>query len=134
RGGIVIPDRRLVPGALGRWQSLAAEETSGLCMTQCRRVISPERNPFLLDLPAWFEIGTFVVLGLILIADLLLVIRRPHVPSLKEAGGWVSFYVSLALVFGLLMLWIGGGQAAGEFYAGWLTEYSLSVDNLFVFV
>ncbi|PPH18854.1 MULTISPECIES: TerC family protein [unclassified Rathayibacter] len=88
----------------------------------------------MLDLPVWFVIGSFVVLSLILAADLLLVYKRPHVPSLKESGLWVGFYVSLALVFALLMLILGGGELAGQFVAGWLTEYSLSVDNLFVFV
>jgi tellurite resistance protein TerC len=53
---------------------------------------------------------------------------------MKESTVWVIFYVGLALLFGLAMLAFAGGQAAGEFYAGWLTEYSLSVDNLFVFV
>ncbi len=88
----------------------------------------------MLDLPVWFEVGTFVVLSLLLVADLVIVTRRPHEPSTKEAGLWVSFYVSLALIFGLVMLVVAGGQASGEFYAGWLTEYSLSVDNLFIFV
>ncbi len=88
----------------------------------------------MLDLPVWFEIGSFVFLGLLLLADLLIVTRRPHVPSMKESTVWVVFYVALALIFGLAMLVFAGGQAAGEFYAGWLTEYSLSVDNLFVFV
>jgi tellurite resistance protein TerC len=60
--------------------------------------------------------------------------RRPHVPSIKESALWVAFYVGLALAFGILLWAIGGGDPAGEFYAGWLTEYSLSVDNLFVFV
>jgi len=87
-----------------------------------------------LDLPVWFEIGSFVFLGLLLLADLLIVTRRPHLPSMKESTVWVVFYVALALIFGLAMLAFAGGQAAGEFYAGWLTEYSLSVDNLFVFV
>ncbi|MHC2184390.1 TerC family protein [Rathayibacter agropyri] len=88
----------------------------------------------MLDLPVWFVIGSFVVLSLILAADLLLVYRRPHVPSLRESGLWVGFYVALALVFALLMLILGGGESAGQFVAGWLTEYSLSIDNLFVFV
>ena len=88
----------------------------------------------MLDLPVWFEIGSFVFLGLLLLADLLIVTRRPHLPSMKESTVWVVFYVALALIFGLAMLAFAGGQAAGEFYAGWLTEYSLSVDNLFVFV
>jgi tellurite resistance protein TerC len=86
------------------------------------------------NLPVWFEISTFVGLSVLLVADLLIVARRPHEPSMKESALWVSFYVALALLFGLAMLSFAGGQAAGEFYAGWLTEYSLSVDNLFVFV
>ncbi|MBA3279869.1 MAG: TerC family protein [Geodermatophilaceae bacterium] len=94
----------------------------------------PERDFPVLDLPVWFEIGSFVFLGLLLLADLLIVTRRPHLPSMKESTVWVVFYVALALIFGLAMLAFAGGQAAGEFYAGWLTEYSLSVDNLFVFV
>jgi tellurite resistance protein TerC len=85
-------------------------------------------------IPAWFEIGSFVVLTIILVADLLLVVRRPHVPSPKESGLWVGFYVTLALIFAGLMFVIVGRDAGGEFVAGWLTEYSLSIDNLFVFV
>jgi len=86
------------------------------------------------DLPIWFEVGTFVVLSALLVADLVIVTRRPHEPSIREASLWVSFYVILALAFGVVMLVVAGGQASGEFYAGWLTEYSLSVDNLFIFV
>jgi tellurite resistance protein TerC len=88
----------------------------------------------LLDLPIWFEVGSFVVLTLILVADLLLVIKRPHVPSMRESTLWVVFYVTLALIFALLMLIFAGAEFAGQFIAGWLTEYSLSIDNLFVFV
>ncbi len=53
---------------------------------------------------------------------------------MKESGGWVAFYVALALAFGGVVWALAGGRYAGEFYTGWLTEYSLSVDNLFVFV
>src|SRR5688500_5346039 len=87
-----------------------------------------------MELPVWFEIATFVGLTVLLLADLALVVRRPHEPSMKEATLWVTFYVSLALIFGLIVLAVTNGQYATEFYAGWLTEYSLSVDNLFVFV
>jgi tellurite resistance protein TerC len=87
-----------------------------------------------LALPVWFEIGSMVVLLLILVADLLIVIRRPHVPTLRECALWVGFYVGLALVFAVLMLVIGDAEHASQFIAGWLTEYSLSIDNLFVFV
>src|SRR5919107_1130665 len=69
-----------------------------------------------------------------LAVDLLIVGRRPHEPSMREAGTWVGFYVALALIFGAGVWVTAGGTAAGEFYTGWLTEYSLSVDNLFVFV
>jgi tellurite resistance protein TerC len=74
-----------------------------------------------------------LVVGLILL-DLVVVGRRPHHPSMAESTRWVTFYVVLAVLFGA-SIWIAEGQRyAGEFYAGWLTEYSLSVDNLFVFV
>jgi tellurite resistance protein TerC len=87
-----------------------------------------------LALPLWFEIGSLVVLTIILVADLLIVYKRPHVPSMREASLWVAFYVGLALIFALLMLLLGDSEHAGQFLAGWLTEYSLSIDNLFVFV
>ncbi|GAB3155074.1 TerC family protein [Microbacterium neimengense] len=87
------------------------------------------------EIPVWFQIVALIVLVLILAADLLLILRRPHIPSAREATLWVVFYVSLALVFALILLWVSGSaDAAGQFVAGWLTEYSLSVDNLFVFV
>jgi tellurite resistance protein TerC len=53
---------------------------------------------------------------------------------MREASAWVAFYVGLALAFGAGVWAAAGGRSAGEFYTGWLTEYSLSVDNLFVFV
>ena len=55
-------------------------------------------------------------------------------PSMTEAGRHLAFYVGAAVLFGLFVWFEWGGQYAGEFYAGWLTEYSLSVDNLFVFL
>jgi len=87
-----------------------------------------------LNVSAWVWIATLIALVVVLAVDLLIVGRRPHEPSMREAGAWVAFYVGLALVFGVGVWLVSGGQAAGEFYTGWLTEYSLSVDNLFVFV
>ncbi|MEO9254573.1 MAG: TerC/Alx family metal homeostasis membrane protein [Tepidiformaceae bacterium] len=81
-----------------------------------------------------FEITVFAVLLLILAADLTLAYRRPHVPSTRESALWVAFYVGLALIFALLMLVVGSPEHAVQFIAGWVTEYSLSIDNLFVFV
>ncbi|AYF98507.1 TerC family protein [Protaetiibacter intestinalis] len=85
-------------------------------------------------LPLWFEIGTYAVLALILAFDLTLAFKRPHVPSTRESALWIAFYVVLALAFAGLMLWLGDAEHAGQFVAGWLTEYSLSIDNLFVFL
>jgi tellurite resistance protein TerC len=75
-----------------------------------------------------------IVLVTILLVDLLLIIKRPHVPSMREASLWVGFYVLLALIFAGCMFLLGDAQHGSEFLAGWLTEYSLSIDNLFVFV
>ncbi len=82
----------------------------------------------------WVWVATLIVLVGVLLADLLVIGRRPHEPSVRESTLWVSLYVGLAVLFGLGIWAVSGPQYAGEFYAGWLTEYSLSVDNLFVFV
>lgn len=87
-----------------------------------------------LALPFAFEAISLSVLVVILIADLLLVVWRPHVPSMRESALWVTAYAVLAVIFGGLIFVVGNAQLATEFYAGWLTEYSLSIDNLFVFV
>ncbi|WP_419706768.1 TerC family protein [Promicromonospora sp. NFX87] len=86
------------------------------------------------ELPVTFEVISLGAMLVLLIADLLIVGRRPHVPSMKESAIWVSFYVGLAVIFGGIVWGVGGITPAAEFYAGWLMEYSLSVDNLFVFV
>ncbi|MGC4896009.1 TerC family protein [Micromonospora sp. DT31] len=77
---------------------------------------------------------TLTAMVAVLLVDLLIIGRRPHEPSVRESSLWVGFYVSLALLFGAVLWWTSGAAVAGEFYTGWLTEYSLSVDNLFVFV
>ena len=87
-----------------------------------------------LAIPLWFEIGTYIVLGLILAFDIFIAYRRPHVPSTRESALWITFYVVLALIFAGLLLALGDAEHAGQFVAGWLTEYSLSIDNLFVFL
>nr|WP_203691654.1 TerC family protein [Streptomyces sp. SID12488] len=60
--------------------------------------------------------------------------RKPHDVSIKEAGIWTVVWIALAGLFGLGLLVFSGGEPAGEFFAGFITEKSLSVDNLFVFV
>ncbi|UWF78434.1 MULTISPECIES: TerC/Alx family metal homeostasis membrane protein [Microbacterium] len=85
-------------------------------------------------IPVWFEITSMVVLTIVLIADLLLIKLRPHIPSTRESTLWVVFYVALAMLFAVLLGTIGGWSHAGDFITGWALEYSLSIDNLFVFV
>jgi TerC family integral membrane protein len=82
----------------------------------------------------WVWIVTLVGMVGVLVVDLAVIGRRPHEPSFRESIIWVCIYVGAALLFGLGIWFFSGSQYAGEFYGGWLTEYSLSVDNLFVFV
>ena len=86
------------------------------------------------ETPFAFMIVTLVVLAVFFIVDLFVIGRRPHVPSTKECLQHIGFFVAAALVFGGLVWYFAGAKPAIEFYSGWLTEYSLSVDNLFVFV
>jgi tellurite resistance protein TerC len=79
-------------------------------------------------------LATLGGLTAILLADLFIIGRRPHEPSHRESVLWVTLYVSMAVLFGLGVLLFSGPRYGGEYFAGWLTEYSLSVDNLFVFV
>ncbi len=83
-----------------------------------------------------FLVWSVTLLGLaaMLAIDLLIVGRRPHEPSMRESALWVCFYVAFAALFGATVWWGYGPRFGGEFFAGWMTEYSLSVDNLFVFV
>lgn len=87
-----------------------------------------------MDVHLYAWIVTVVVMVLVLGVDLFIIGRRPHEPSMREAGIAVGFFVTLAVVFGLGVWAVSGPRFAGEFFAGWLTEYSLSIDNLFIFV
>jgi tellurite resistance protein TerC len=86
------------------------------------------------NVPLWLWLATIGGLVAVILADLLLVDHKPHAVTVREATRWVLFYVALAVAFGLALWFFAGGVAAGEFFAGYITEYSLSVDNLFVFV
>jgi len=74
-----------------------------------------------------------VIIGLVLF-DYFFHVRKSHTPTIKEAAIWSAIYVGLALAFGLVFLVLGDTDHAIEYYAGWLTEKALSVDNLFVFM
>jgi tellurite resistance protein TerC len=91
-----------------------------------------------LDVPLWVWVTTITVMALALALDVFVIARRPHVPSTKEVAGALVFYVGAAVLFGL-GIWLFTHEQHGatfmtEYYAGWLTEYSLSVDNLFIFL
>jgi tellurite resistance protein TerC len=77
---------------------------------------------------------TMAVIAAIFLVDFLVMGRRPHVVSIREASVSVVVYVALAAVFGVVVWATAGPQYGTEFFAGYITELSLSVDNLFVFV
>jgi tellurite resistance protein TerC len=86
------------------------------------------------DVPTWVWWTTVVVTVSVLLFDVIIIGRRPHEPSTKEVSISLSIYVGLAVVFGIGVWVFAGHQYGTEFFAGWLTEYSLSVDNLFIFI
>jgi tellurite resistance protein TerC len=82
----------------------------------------------------WVWAVTIGVLTTILLVDFIVQFRNPHEPTFKESAIQVSVYITLALLFTFLIGGVWGPQYAGEYIAGWVTEYSLSVDNIFVFL
>jgi tellurite resistance protein TerC len=70
----------------------------------------------------------------VLLFDVIVIGRRPHEPSRRETSIALTVYIGLAVAFGVWVWLFHGGQFGLEFFAGWLTEYSLSVDNLFIFL
>ncbi|MGY1815371.1 TerC family protein [Blastococcus sp. SYSU D00820] len=87
-----------------------------------------------MDVPLWIWAITIVAIVGMIAFDFIGHVRTPHAPTLKESATWSAVYVGIAVVFGLLVWWFAGGTYGGEYFAGFITEKSLSVDNLFVFV
>ncbi|MFC4602925.1 TerC family protein [Rhodococcus kronopolitis] len=83
--------------------------------------------------PAVWIITCLVILGLF-VFDFFAHVRTPHAPTFRESAFWSAVYITIALVFGVIVTWIWGGTYGGEYFAGYVTEKALSVDNLFVFV
>jgi tellurite resistance protein TerC len=81
-------------------------------------------------------VWVLTIAGLLAIVafDLVVIARRDHAVTIKDATRWVLFYVGLAALFAVGLFVFSPGQTGSEFVAGYITEYSLSVDNLFVFV
>ncbi|KOG50044.1 TerC family protein [Streptomyces decoyicus] len=87
-----------------------------------------------MDVSLMLWVLTILGLCALIAADFFIGGRKPHEVSLKEAGIWTGVWIALAALFGLGLLLFAGTAPAGEFFAGFITEKSLSVDNLFVFV
>lgn len=85
-----------------------------------------------IDVPIWVWAVLIAVIVVLLLIDLLIVHRTPHVISFREAAIESAIWVALGLGFVLVVLWWQGGQASAEYLAGYLIEKSLSVDNVFV--
>ncbi len=79
----------------------------------------------------WLTIGITTVL---LLVDVVVIGRRPHEPSRREVSIALASFIGLAVAFGVGVFVLSGSRYGTEFFAGWLTEYSLSVDNLFIFL
>jgi tellurite resistance protein TerC len=86
----------------------------------------------------WVWYLTIGLMAAALAFDVFIIARRPHVPSTREVSISLVVYIGAALLFGLGIWWFTHDQAGAkfmtEYYAGWLTEYSLSIDNLFIFL
>ncbi len=87
-----------------------------------------------LQVPIGFWIGFFILIGTLLALDLGVFNRKVHVVSVREAGFWTAIWVSLGLLFNAGIWYFFGGDAALTFLTGYVIEYSLSIDNIFVFV
>ena len=86
------------------------------------------------DVPAWVWLATVGGLLAVVVLDLVVIARRRREVTMRDATLWVLLYVGLALAFAGGLALTAGTEPAGEFVAGYVTEYSLSVDNLFVFM
>lgn len=87
-----------------------------------------------MSVPLWVWALTIAAIVGLLIFDFYAHVKTPHTPSIKEAAFWSAFYIALALAFGVLMWVVWDREHGIEYFAGFLTEKSLSVDNLFVFL
>lgn len=87
-----------------------------------------------MEVPIWVWLATAIGIIALLALSFFMHVRRPHEPTMKEAGAWTAFFVSASVLFGCGLGLVWNWDRGVEFFAGYITEYSLSVDNLFVFV
>ena len=86
-----------------------------------------------MTVPTWVWMATIVGVLALVAFDFFMVSRTPHEVGVGEAARWSIFYIALAIVFGIGVFYFMGSQSGTEFFAAYLVEKSLSVDNLFVF-
>jgi tellurite resistance protein TerC len=84
--------------------------------------------------PWYVFVGALAFVAVMLVVDLKFFHGEEHEPSTKDAGTWLAVWVAMGVVFGLFLLLWKGSNEGGKYFAGYLIEYSLSVDNMFVFV
>lgn len=87
-----------------------------------------------MSVPALAWVGALALIVVLLLFDFVFHVRKAHRPSLSEAAIWSAAYVGVALLFGVAVLVLGGPTMGLEYFAGYITEKALSVDNLFVFL
>ncbi|MDH4573757.1 TerC family protein [Salinicola acroporae] len=87
-----------------------------------------------MHVPVWVWLATVAGIAALFIFDFYAHVRKPHDPTFKEAAWWSVFFIALAILFGGGLWWVWGAQHGAEYFAGFITEKSLSVDNLFVFL
>ncbi len=87
-----------------------------------------------MDVAPWIWQVTIGATVVFFVFDVWHMRRNPHEPSMKECLIALGVYVGAAILFGLGVWYFAGSEYGGEFFAGWLTEYSLSIDNLFIFI
>jgi tellurite resistance protein TerC len=87
-----------------------------------------------MDVPGVVWALTIIGIVALLIFDFVFHVRKAHIPTLKEAGLWSAIYVGIAILFGIGVWAFGGAMMGTEYFAGYITEKALSVDNLFVFL
>ncbi len=87
-----------------------------------------------MDVPVWVWAVTVAVVAAMFVFDFYAHVRTPHFPTFRESAIWSAVYIGLALLFGVGLWVVAGAQSGAEYFAGYVTEKSLSVDNLFVFL
>ncbi|OBK96950.1 transporter [Mycobacterium asiaticum] len=87
-----------------------------------------------MNVPTWVWALTMLAIAGLLAFDFFFHVRKAHTPKLREAAVWSALYVGIALLFGVGVLVFAGSDVGSEYFAGYVTEKALSVDNLFVFL